>query len=343
MPEAPSTLTPEHASRFAPLALHGIFTEYPNKLDHVMAGPEDVQGPRALHPAFYGCFDWHSAVHSHWMLARLISALPGIPEEREIRDALNTNLAAENLAAELAYLEQPHHRSFERTYGWAWLLKLAAELHGWDDPDAARWSANLRLLAEEFARLYIDYLPRLTYPIRVGTHPNTAFGLHLAFDYARAVGDRALEQMIVSRALDYFGNDQTYPAAFEPNGSDFLSPSLMEAALMVRVHPEGRFPLWYDGFLPSVPDNLRHPAFVSDRSDGQIVHLDGLNLSRAWCMRDIAAALGPGHPQYGILARAAQVHAEASLPHVASGHYMGEHWLASFAVLILSSPEPETT
>jgi hypothetical protein len=343
MPQAATTLTPEHAARFAPLALRGIFTEYPNKLDHVMAGPADVQGPRALHPAFYGCFDWHSAVHSHWMLARLIKSLPDLPEEREIRDALDTNLTAENLAAELAYLEQPHHRSFERTYGWAWLLKLAAELHGWDDPDAARWAANLRPLAEAFARLYLDYLPRLTYPIRAGTHPNSAFGLHLALDYARAVNDLALDALIVERSLVYFGPDENYPAAFEPNGSDFLSPSLMEAALMVRVLPAGQVPLWYDGFLPSLPDNLLRPAFVSDRSDGQIVHLDGLNLSRAWCMREIAAALGPGHPQYGTLARAARAHAEASLPHVASGHYMGEHWLASFAVLMLSSPDPGTT
>jgi DUF2891 family protein len=340
MPDAPTTLTLEQASRFAALALRGIFTEYPNKLDHVIRGPEDLHSPRALHPAFYGCFDWHSAVHSHWMLIRLLKAFPGLPEEREIRDALNTNLSDENLAAELAYLDGPYRHGFERTYGWAWLLKLAAELHAWDDPDAARLSANLRPLAEAFARLYLDFLPRQTYPIRVGTHPNTAFGLALALDYTRTVGDFALDTLIVERAGIYFGPDENYPAAWEPNGNDFLSPSLMEAALMVRVHPEGRFPLWYDGFLPSMPDNLLRPAFVSDRSDGQIVHLDGLNLSRAWCMRDIAAALGPNHPLYPELARAAQVHAEASLPHVASGDYMGEHWLASFAVLMLSSPAP---
>jgi hypothetical protein len=338
MSHTPATLAPERASRFAALALRGITTEYPNKLDHVIRGPEDLQSPRALHPAFYGCFDWHSAVHSHWMLARLMKTLPGLPEEREIRDALNTNLSAENLAAELAYLDGPYRRGFERTYGWAWLLKLAAELHAWDDPDARQWSANLRPLAGAFAQLYLDFLPIQTYPIRVGTHPNTAFGLTLALDYARAVGNFALEEMIVERASVYFGPDENYPAAWEPNGNDFLSPSLMEAALMVRALPEGQFPLWFDGFLPALPDSLQRPAFVSDRSDGQIVHLDGLNLSRAWCMREIAAALGPNHPMYPTLALAAQEHAEASLPHVASGDYMGEHWLASFAVLMLSSP-----
>ena len=340
MSHTPATLAPEQASRFAALALRGITTEYPNKLDHVIRGPEDLQSPRALHPAFYGCFDWHSAVHSHWMLARLLKTFPDVPEEAEIRHALNTNLSAGNLAAELAYLDGPHRRGFERTYGWAWLLKLAAELHAWDDPDARQWSANLRPLAEAFAQLYLDFLPIQTYPIRVGTHPNTAFGLTLALDYARAVSDLALEKVIVERSAVYFGPDENYPAAWEPNGNDFLSPSLMEAALMVRAMPEGQFPLWFDGFLPALPDSLQRPAFVSDRSDGQIVHLDGLNLSRAWCMRDIAAALGHTHAMYPILARAAQVHGEAALPHVASGDYMGEHWLASFAVLMLSGPDP---
>jgi hypothetical protein len=308
-----------------------------------MAGPHDVQGPRALHPAFYGCFDWHSAVHGHWMLVRLLRALPDLLEEGDIRHALATNLTADNLSAELAYLQQPHHRSFERTYGWAWLLKLAAELHDWDDPDGAKWSANLRPLAEEFARLYLDYLPRLTYPIRVGTHPNTAFGLDLALDYTQTIGDTALQALIIERAGVYFGPDADYPAAWEPNGSDFLSPSLMEAALMLRVLPEGTFASWFDTFLPALPGNLLHPAFVSDRADGQIVHLDGLNLSRAWCMRRIAAALGPEHPMYPTLLDAARQHAEASLPHVASGDYMGEHWLATFAVLMLSSPTGAAT
>lgn len=340
-------LTTEQGSLFARMALNGIQREYPNKLDHVINGPEDLHSPRELHPAFYGCFDWHSAVHSHWMLVRLLRDLPDLPEAHQVRTALNENLSEVNLLAETAYLSQPTRRSFERTYGWTWILKLADELHTWDDPDGLRWSAYLRPLGEVFVERYLDFLPKQTYPIRTGTHPNTAFGLVFALDYARTIGHSDLESLIVQRSLDYFSNDADCPASIEPSGADFLSPCLMEADLMRRVLPQEQFVSWLGRFLPqladSEPHNLFTPATVTDRTDPQIVHLDGLNLSRAWCMSNIASVLAPDDPVHQILAQSAAAHAHAALPNIASGDYMGEHWLASFAVLMLSSPAPAAT
>jgi hypothetical protein len=338
-------LTHEQASRFARLALRGIGREYPNKLDHVINNESDVRSPRSLHPAFYGCFDWHSSVHGHWMLVRLLRLLPELPEAREIRAALSANLTAANLRAEKAYLDQPGRRSFERTYGWAWLLKLAEELHGWDDSDGKGWSVSLQPLAGSFVARYLDFLPKQTYPIRTGTHPNTAFGLAFALDYARTAQHQELERLIVERSLAYFSADADCPAAWEPSGSDFLSPCFIEADLMRRVLPPPEFAPWLLRFLPGLPGgepaSLFTPALVTDRTDPQIVHLDGLNLTRAWCMRGIAAALPPDSEvyrhAYRVLMGAAEQHAMAALPHVASGDYMGEHWLASFAVYLLSS------
>ncbi|MEO6457033.1 MAG: DUF2891 domain-containing protein [Chloroflexia bacterium] len=336
------TLKREQGSLFARMALDGIQREYPNKLDHVINGPDDLQSPQALHPAFYGCFDWHSAVHSHWMLVRLLRELPALPEVSEIRTALNENLSKEHLLVETEYLSQPNRRSFERTYGWTWLLKLADELYTWDDPDGQRWSRNLQPLAEVFVQRYLDFLPRQTYPIRTGTHPNTAFGLVFALDYAKTIGHNELESLIVQRSLDYFSRDTDCAASNEPSGADFLSPCLIEAELMRRVLASEEFGPWLNRFLPGLskgePRNLFTPATVADRTDPQIVHLDGLNLSRAWCMRNIASALSKNEPVYGVLADAATRHAKAALPHIASGNYMGEHWLASFAALMLSSP-----
>ncbi len=336
------TLTTEQASRFARLALAGIGREYPNKPDHVLNDEGDVLGPRTLHPAFYGCFDWHSAVHSHWLLVRLLRLVPDLPEAQQVRTALSEHLTADNLLAERAYLDRPNRRSFERTYGWAWLLKLAEELRIWDDPHARQWSLNLQPLADRFVELYLDFLPRLTYPIRTGTHPNTAFGLAFALDYARTVAHRGLEALVVERALSYFGADRHYPAEWEPGGGDFFSPCLMEAELMRRVLPPDEFRGWLYAFLPGVsrgePPGLFTPATVTDRTDPQIVHLDGLNLSRAWCMQGIASALGPHDPAHTVLVESARRHAGTSLPHVASGNYMGEHWLATFALLALSEP-----
>jgi len=337
-------IIPQQATHFARLALKGIGREYPNKLDHVINGPDDLLSPRALHPAFYGCFDWHSAVHGHWMLVKLLKLLPELPEVGEIRAALSENLSAENLLAERAYLDQPNRRSFERTYGWAWLLKLAEELYTWDDPDGRAWSANLQPLADLFVERYLDFLPRQTYPIRTGTHPNTAFGLTFALDYARTSGNSQLEDLIVERSLAYFSADADAPASWEPGGNEFFSPSLIEADLMLRVLNADHFREWFMRFLPGLstgePTTLFSPATVSDRTDPQIVHLDGLNLSRAWCMRNICSALPADHPAYRLLAGSAARHAEAALPHIASGDYMGEHWLASFAVYMLFTPEP---
>jgi len=324
--EVELSLTDAAADRFAALALKCVRQEYPNKLDHVMNGAGEVRSPKDLHPAFYGCFDWHSSVHGHWMLVKLLKEHPAMARAAEIRAVLEENLSPERLAQEVAYLGQGNRRSFERTYGWAWLLKLAAELRAWDDPSAVRWAAALQPLADDLAARFQAFLPKQTYPIRTGVHPNTAFSLDLALDYARTVKDRA-------RA--WFGRDRRGPLAWEPGGEDFLSPCLEEAALMARVLSRPAFRRWLDGFLPGLPGDLI-PAVVSDRTDPKIVHLDGLNLSRARTLHRIATALGQGDPRSTRLDRAANRHARASLPYLASGGYEGEHWLATFAVRMLA-------
>ena len=330
----------EAASLFAGLALQAITREYPNKLDHVMGSEDEVQSPSVLHPAFFGSYDWHSCVHGHWLLVRLLRRFPDLPEAEEIRATLNGLLTRENIASELAYLAQPNRASFERTYGWAWLLKLTEELNGWDDEDGRLWRANLDPLAEAFADLYMDFLPKQDYPIRRGVHPNTAFGIAFALDYARSVGHQGLEDLLLERSGTYFSADTDYPAEWEPDGDDFFSRSLMEADLMRRVLEPGAFARWFHGFLPGLaegrPETLLNPADVSDRTDPKIVHLDGLNLSRAWCMRLIAGALPEGDPVRPVLLRSAARHAQATLPHIASGNYEGEHWLATFAVYLLT-------
>jgi hypothetical protein len=339
------TLTREQASAFARLALKGLSQEYPNKPEHVMTGSEDVKGPRALHPAFYGSYDWHSSVHGHWMLVRLLRRFPDLPEAREIRTVLAEHLTAKSLKAEADYFARRASKPFERPYGWAWLLKLAEELHGWDDPDGKAWSHNLRPLADAVVARYLDFFPNQTYPIRTGVHPNTAFGLGFAHDYARAVGDSRLKGLVDEVARAYFGADEDAPAKWEPSGADFFSPSLMEADLMRRVLPSAEFQVWFARFLPGAaraePKPLFSPATVSDRTDPQLVHLDGLNLSRAWCMRSILAALPPRDPARAALDSAASRHAQAGLGHVASGDYAGEHWLASFAVYLLTARPPD--
>ena len=338
------SLTQTEASHFAALALKCVQKEYPNKLDHVNNDADDVRSPRAMHPAFYGCFDWHSTVHGHWMLVHLLKAFPAMPEAKEIRRALNANLSEKNIAGEVAYLKQANRASFERTYGWAWLLKLAEELHGWNDEDGLHWSRNLQPLADGFVEKYLAFLPKQNYPIRTGVHPNTAFGLAFALDYARAVGDKKLEALIVERSRTYFGSDVNYPASWEPGGEDFFSPALIEADLMRRFMSKPEFAAWFHRFLPGIarnqPKQLLQPAVVTDRTDPKLVHLDGLNLSRAWCMRSIAAALPVNDPARRILARSATAHANAALPFIASGNYEGEHWLASFAVYMLKTPQP---
>jgi hypothetical protein len=341
--------------RFAQLALRCVRQEYPNKIDHVMDDASQVRPPRELHPAFYGCYDWHSSVHSHWLLVHLLRAGSAAPPEAEVRRALGANLTATNISSEVEYFDRPGRASFERPYGWAWLLKLQQELYLWDDPDAARWFDALRPLAASVTARYLSYFPRQRYPIRVGTHFNTAFGLTFAWDYAEALSGGArkeldaetlvrltrLKALVSERARTYFGDDREAPARWEPGGDDFFSPSLVEAELMRRVLGGEEFARWFDAFLPDIgegrPTSLLTPAEVNDRTDPKLVHLDGLNLSRAWCMWGVASALPEGSHAAETLARAAALHAGATLPHVASGDYAGEHWLATFAAYMLST------
>lgn len=338
------TLTQSEASHFAKLALKCVTKEYPNKPEHVLNDSQDVQNPQTLHPAFYGCFDWHSSVHGHWMLVRLLRLFPDLPEATDIRQALGSNLSEEHIRVETAYLKQKNRQSFERTYGWAWLLKLAEELSLSSDADEKQWSKNLQPLVDALVESYLAFLPKQTYPIRTGVHPNTAFGLAFAFDYARTSGNEKLAALIAERSRTYFANDKNYPGAWEPGGEDFFSPALMEADLMRRVMKPAEFRSWFNLFLPRLaagqPRSLIQPAIVSDRSDPKLVHLDGLNLSRAWCMRSIASALPKTDPVRKALTNSAKIHASDALAHVASGDYAGEHWLASFAVYLLSTPEP---
>jgi hypothetical protein len=338
------SLTPSQASHFARLALKCVAREYPNKPEHVLNDAGDLRSPQGLHPAFYGCYDWHSSVHGHWMLMRLLRIFPNLPEAGDIRKAIGANLSEENILVEAAYLKQKNRQSFERTYGWAWLLKLAEELSLSNDADAKAWSRNLQPLVDALINSYLLFLPKQTYPIRTGVHPNTAFGLAFAFDYAKTVGNEKLAALIAERSRTYFAKDANYPGAWEPGGEDFFSPALMEADLMRRVMSAAEFRRWFHRFLPQLaagmPKTLLHPATVTDRSDPKLVHLDGLNLSRAWCMRSIARALSTNDPARKVLAGSAQLHAGDALAHVASGDYAGEHWLASFAVYLLSTPEP---
>ena len=328
-------LTEQRATRFAALALGHVGREYPNKLDHVLNGPEDARGPRDLHPVFFGSFDWHSCVHGYWMLARLLHLFPDMMPAAEIRALFDARLTPEMLGAELDYLHRPSARGFERPYGWAWLLKLSAELRRFD----AVWPFAIAPLADAMADRFLDFLPKATYPIRSGAHYNFAFAAALARDYAVEVQDDALLGLLWEKAVDWFGRDRDCQA-WEPGGDEFLSPALMEAECMRRLLPAPQWLAWFDAFLPRLkqeqPETLFRPAVVSDRSDGKIAHLDGLNLSRAWCWRSLAGALPEDDDRRSLMEAAAEAHVAASLDTVA-GHYMGEHWLASFAVLALEA------
>jgi hypothetical protein len=337
--QAPA-LTAAFAARLARVALDTVTTEYPTKPEHVLLAPGDARTSRELHPAFYGSYDWHSCVHMHWTLARVHRLFPRLPERDAIAEVLDRHLNDATIAVECAYLARPATASFERPYGWAWVLELTRELRAGDDPDARRWAGALAPLASAFARRFVAWLPRAHYPIRYGMHANTAFGLAFAIDYARAARDDALERACVDRARAWYGEDRDAPAAWEPSGADFLSPSLIEADLMRRVLPHDRYGAWLQGFLPGIargdPPALFVPAVVTDRSDPQIVHLDGLNLSRAWAMRGIANALPDGDPRAAALADSARRHLDAGLAGLDSDDYMGAHWLASFALLATS-------
>ncbi|KRB51566.1 DUF2891 domain-containing protein [Phenylobacterium sp. Root700] len=331
-----SELTPDLAARFARLALGHVTRPYPYKLDHVMTGDHDVLPPRVLHPIFHGSFDWHSCVHGYWLLARLLRRFPGAPEAAEIRALFDANFTPDKAAGELAYLARPASAGFERPYGWAWLLMLGAELERHEEQT---WAQAVAPLARAFADRFKAFLPKATYPIRTGTHFNTAFALALAAEYAGQVGDQEFARLIETTARGWYLADAG-AAAWEPSGDDFLSPTLVEAECLRRVLPTADFRLWFGKFLPQaaerLPASLFTPASVSDRTDGKIAHLDGLNLSRAWCWRAIAGTLALGDPARSVALASAEQHLAAGLEHVA-GDYMGEHWLATFALLALEA------
>lgn len=334
MQEEALTLTLEEANRLATLPLKCMQQEYPNKLGQVLGSDAQLKSPKQLHPAFYGCFDWHSSVHGHWMLVKLLKDFPELEGKEEALQKLQQNLSASNIQTEIAYFSTPHNGSYERTYGWAWLLKLALELQTWDDPIANKLSTNLQPLADLITGKYLDFLPKLKYPIRVGEHTNTAFGLCFAYDYATANNNEELSTLIASRARDFYLLDKGCPLSWEPSGYDFLSPCLEEADIMRRVLPKEEYLVWLNAFLPQLedPDFRLNQGEVSDRSDGKLVHLDGLNFSRAWCLKGIAQV----DPKYSHLTKIANEHITYSLPSIVDGSYQGEHWLASFAVCALS-------
>jgi Protein of unknown function (DUF2891) len=340
-PGLSAALSPALAARFARIALDNIGREYPHKLDHVLEGAGDVRPPRALHPSFHGSYDWHSCVHMHWLLALLYRRFPQLPLRPAIAATFDRNLAPAAIAAEVAYLATPHNAAFVRTYGWAWLLQLALELAegAADDADIARWSTALAPLARAFTARWLDFLPRTHHPIRHGVHANSAFGLALALDFARCAGVAEFERALVAKALAWYAADRDAPAAWEPSGADFLSPVLVEADLMRRVLDAPAFSRWLDDFLPGLargePATLFTPVPVSDRGDPQIVHLDGLNLSRAWSFAGIARALPVGDARAPVLASAFGRHLDAGMSGLDSDDFLGAHWLASFAALAL--------
>ncbi len=329
------------AERFARLALACVHREYPNKLAHVLSGPADAKVPRQLTPAFYGCYDWHSAVHGHWLLARLARTWPSAPFAAQAKQALGKSLTVKNLKAELAYLEGPGRVSFERPYGLAWLLQLAAELREWDAPEAKAWAKALEPLERAAVRRLSAWLPKLSRPIRVGEHDQTAFAFGLALDWARVAKDAAFEALLVERVTTYYRADTACPLGWEPGGQDFLSPCLGEADVMRRVLPPAEFARWLGAFLPTLPKDGRAswlvPEVVTDRADPKLAHLDGLNLSRAWMLEGVAAALPTDDPRRAALAAAATAHRAAGLEAVTGEHYEGGHWLGSFAVYLVTA------
>jgi hypothetical protein len=326
------------AERFAKLALACVHKEYPNKISHVLNSDADVAPPRKLTPAFCGCYDWHSSVHGHWLLVRLVRTFPDAPFAVAARDALKKSLTAENLKAEANYLRGKGRASFERPYGLSWLLQLCAELREWDDPQAREMSANLRPLEETAVERLKTWLPKLSHPVRIGEHDQTAFGLGLMLDYARTVGNEEFAKLVSDSARKFFLADKNCPLAYEPSGEDFLSPSLGEADVMRRVLPQSEFAKWLKEFMPQIPTTANAdwlPVAISpDPSDPKLAHLDGLNLSRAWMLEGILSALPSDDPRRPALQATADTHRRAGLAAVTGEHYEGGHWLGSFAVYL---------
>lgn len=317
------------ANNLIELPLACVLQEYPNKLSQVVGDKEDLREPKDLHPTFYGCFDWHSAVHGHWSLVKLIKDFPNVENKEKAISMLKQNISKENILKEIEYFEG-HNKSYERTYGWAWLLKLTEELHTWDSPIARELESNLQPMTDMIVGKYTEFLPKLVYPIRVGEHPNTAFGMSFALDYAKTVGNSEFENLLKQRAKDYYQNDQNCPITWEPSGFDFLSPCLEEASLMSRVLPKSEYITWLHHFLPQLEDkNFKlEVGKVSDRTDGKLVHLDGVNFSRAWSLKSIAAT----DKKYNHLINVANNHINNSLPSLVGDSYEGGHWLGSFAI-----------
>ncbi|MFN3608045.1 MAG: DUF2891 domain-containing protein [Hyphomonas sp.] len=324
--------------RFARLALACVHKEYPNKISHVLNSAADAATPRDLYPAFYGCFDWHSSVHGHWLLARILNTDPETPYAGAIKAALAQSFAAENIAGEVAYFQAPDRASFERPYGTAWFLQLMSELRQADFPEADEWARTLAPLETLIAEYTSAWLPKLVYPIRAGTHNQTAFAFGLMIDWADVTGNSAFREQIADKSREFYGSDVSCPLTYEPSGEDFLSPCLMEADLMRRVMSREDFAAWLTAFLPLIPQDGQGdwlaPGVVLDPSDGKLVHLDGLNLSRAWAMEGIASALPEADPRRAALLASAGIHRETGVASVSEEHYAGSHWLASFATYL---------
>lgn len=332
--QQPVQLTLEQANALAELPLNCINVEYPNKLNQTLANASEIGEPKELHPAFYGCFDWHSSVHGHWALVSLLKQFPDLEKEEEIREKLKASLSAENIQAEVQYFQNEQEGTYERTYGWAWLLKLAEELHTWDDPLAREMESNLQPLTDTITAKFKEFLPKLVYPIRVGEHTNTAFAMALAYDYAKATGKEDFQKIIEKRAKDFYLKDDNCPLVWEPSGFDFLSPCFSEIDIMRRVLPENAFRLWMEDFMPQLKskDFALEVAEVSDRSDGKLVHLDGLNFSRAWVLHGLANQ----YPKrYSHLRPVANQHISHSFPNLVGDSYEGGHWLGTFALYAL--------
>lgn len=330
--EKPS-LNTQRANHLYHFAYDCIDREYPNKLNQVLGDSTYLKTPAELHPTFYGCFDWHSSVHGHWTLLTIIKNVPDFEYNEEIMRKLKVNFTKEKILKEVAYFEDDHNKNFERTYGWAWLLKVAEVLRDMDSDDAKVLSENLRPLEELIVSKYLEFLPKLNYPIRVGEHPNTAFGMSFAYDYAEKFNPE-LEALLKEKAIAYFSNDQGCPITWEPGGFDFLSPCLQEASLMMKVLPNEVYVRWLDDFLPGFrkePSKYLQVAEVTDRSDGKLAHLDGLNFSRAWCLYEIGNEL-----QNNAMIQLANKHFDFSYTKMDSGEYAGAHWLASFALYAIS-------
>ena len=321
------------AERLAELPLHCLQKQFPYKLGQTLGSASDLATPIELHPAFYGCFDWHSAVHGHWSLVALLQDFPNLENAGLIKEKLQQNLTYENIQQEVTYFNGHHNRNFERTYGWTWLLKLALELKHWEDPMGQALYKQMQPLCELLVEKYMTYLPKLQYPIRVGTHANTAFGLTFAYDYADAMGHDSLRAIIEDRCRHFYKLDQNCPITWEPSGADFLSPCLEEIDIMRRILPRGEFLHWLKDFMPQLFNQSYElsPGIVGDREDGQLVHLDGVNFSRAWCLYYLAN----NFQELSHLRAIADQHVASSLPSLTNDHYEGSHWLASFAILAL--------